>query len=424
MDDNRVLLITTAFPPAREAHAIRTGWLTRYLAEDGWEVCVTAPSVAASDPDLEHLVSEKIMVVRTPGCLFDKGMSLINRLGPGKLKGLINRAYVFGLGCMCIPDPRVDWIYHAISFSTGLMNRIGRPQVIISSSGSYSAHIAAMFLSDRMGIPWIADLGDPWTPNPLPPATGKYHRLLNGWIERFVITKASALVFTCDATAQVYRKWLKQQLPPLFVVPCGFERSEFIFRSKPLDDLVVISYLGTTTRQNRSLLPLLDALRSIRTERPDVYGRIRVQIVGSWSATFQHYAEACGLDVVTFRGWVPYRESIRIMSESDILLLLSNKGGIQIPAKTYMYLASGVPILCLREVEGDATSCLVGAFGGVVTAPNKFAAIASSLVSMVDNLPEWREQAKRRVHDSNLQPYEWKYLAQRMAEVIYLVRGT
>jgi glycosyltransferase involved in cell wall biosynthesis len=94
---------------------------------------------------------------------------------------------------------------------------------------------------------------------------------------------------------------------------------------------------------------------------------------------FDGRVESLGLrDVVECRGRLSYRDTVRTLRESDVLLLLAQGQLEQIPAKAFDYVAAGGEILAVTGP--GATADLVAQVGGRVV-PDEPREIAAAVRS-------------------------------------------
>jgi glycosyltransferase involved in cell wall biosynthesis len=139
------------------------------------------------------------------------------------------------------------------------------------------------------------------------------------------------------------------------------DNSEFINDIRtPGDKRLWIVHSGRIYRGARSPEPLLRALRELLAEHPDLDAKIVVWLVGEVDSQTCDQIEQWHLgSIVKIVPWVPHDEIQQWMRSADWLLLLGNRGGIQVPSKLYEYLGLRKPILVLQEVAEDEASRIV-----------------------------------------------------------------
>lgn len=412
----RVVFVSSSVPPTPESQTIRNVYLLRGLVDAGAEVDVVAPAPVARDESLVSLLPAGVRVHWTRVPLYDRVQATLARTLPGPLRSVARSGVAVALGRVAAPDVRFDWA--AMAAKKGL--ELPRPDVVVSSAGSFTAHMAASRLVARWGVPWVAEYGDPWALNPLPPASHWHMRRINSHLERRALRRCTAMTVTTEETRQLYQRWLVGG-PPIEVLPCGYDGADFGELPQLRSDRLVLSYIGTASRRGRNLVPLLRALSRLREERADLAARVELRLVGNMPPAFLAEASALGLAGVVATGPVSYADSVRAMRESDLLLLLGNRGRLQIPLKAFMYLGSGRPVIALSQMEDprdDPTSSLVGSFAGTTVVRNEEGALAGALRDVLSGLPELAAAALERRGDPRLEPYQWENIGSGFARVV------
>jgi glycosyltransferase involved in cell wall biosynthesis len=275
---------------------------------------------------------------------------------------------------LLIPDKHIRWAAMAFFPALGELGR-GRADVIYSTSPPASAHLLALKLKWLTGKPWVMDLRDPWTLEPL----GWYLRSkgarlsLEKGIERLCMRNADAIVTSTPEAAagyaEIYPRWKRK----IHAIPNGYEADEFeeartsLSRSEALRGIdaetFVMSHLGTLCRHTD--LPacpsgLLDAVRSLAREGAVSPRAFRMIFAGSMNQETERLIAAYGLDaLVTMTGPVSHIEALRIMLRSDLLFLYDPNSDARyyVHGKLYEYLASGKRVLGVLP-EGAARRLL------------------------------------------------------------------
>jgi hypothetical protein len=277
----------------------------------------------------------------------------------------------------------------------------------VSSAGSFTAHLAAAELSRYWARPWLADYGDPWSFNPIAPASTAFIRWQNQRLESSAIRQCSAMTVTTEPTAALYREWLGPHRR-VEVIPCGYSpRPHDLIRPRRRTGDVVIAYVGSASHGTRDMRPFLRALA--RIQRADMPG-LALEIVGATSPRFIDTARRLGLRGVRFTGWVPYDDSLRYMHSADALLLIGNATPLQVPGKVFNYGSTEAPILYLRQLPRgvDPTWQLIARWPGVAELDAGSDDLAASLASSLARLPELAEQARRRASSDEVTRYAWR----------------
>ncbi|MDW8051850.1 MAG: glycosyltransferase [Armatimonadota bacterium] len=402
----RVLMISLSLPPYAESQTIRSAYWIEALAQQGVEFDLITAEVppSAADETLCELLPPSVRVWRTPAPPYDRTVDALRRTGKRWLlyvySNLAYRLYA--------PDARRGWERLAQRLALEVIRKRS-PDLILSASGSCTAHLAAAALKRETGLPWVADLGDPWAWVDWQHWDTWLKAIQNHWLERRTLPQADLLIWTTEATYRAYHERWYRNLPPGVVVPYGYREADFVKRVLHTPLPVCLSYVGAASRRARNLIPLLKALATVAPQLP-----LRLQVVGETSMHFREVAHRLRLHCVEFVGRVSYRESIRYICEAGILVLIGNRSPYQIPGKTFLYLASGRPILYVQQVASaeDPTLQLLQSFAGVRRVPNDVDALRAFFASLTeDEFRQWEQQAQHHPHQPELKRFEQAALA-------------
>jgi len=420
----KVLFLSVSIPPFPESQTIRNAYLLRALAASGCDVSVVTGACEGGDQSLVDLLPPGISIHRTRSPLYEVVQRQVAAVPFRRARSLLRSGIAVASGKVAAPDVRFDWAGTAYRYVRGHPEL--RPDVLVSSAGSYTAHMAAGRLAREWRLPWVAEYGDPWSFNPLRPASLPHIRWMNTRLERRALRHCSGLTVTTDETAKRYTEWLAPRELPVHVLTCGFDDSDFAAPVQPASDpeKVIISYVGTASRQQRSLRPTFQALAALRERDPAAFAKIELRVIGSSPLAFELHAASMGLDNVRFTGPVTYRESVGAIRASDILLLVGNQGQLQIPLKAFMYAGSGKPILFLGQLAGvtDPTWALLDGLGGARYAQNDASEIIAVLGEMITCRPQLEAEAWARRNKAQLEAYRWSVIGERFAEVVRTAR--
>lgn len=355
----RILFISTSLPPIADSQTIRNIFLINAFLRDGYSVQLVQPPSKGGDHTLSGMFASDVSRSFTDLPLYDRLVAGLTSIPAPSIRSFLHRLIARSAGLACVPDVRVGWDKSAYRAAVAAFGD-RPPDIIVSSSGSNTAHLAAARLTRTWNKPWIAEFGDPWSLNPIAPACHPHIRFLNGIIERRVLRNASGIVFTTEETRVAFaQNVLPDGTIPTIVVPCGYDPALIKDPSGPQGvrrGELILAYTGTAGRGSRDLSPLLDALQRILTRSPSL-PRIGVRLVGSVAAgTGKSRVGWPALDIDN-TGWMPYPESISEIRNADILVLIGNRSSLQIPAKAFNYLASGKPIIYIpqQDAKSDPT---------------------------------------------------------------------
>jgi glycosyltransferase involved in cell wall biosynthesis len=260
---------------------------------------------------------------------------------------------------------------------------------------------------------------------------------------RRALASADAIVMnTPESSEQLRRHAPELRSTPIFTIPNGFAAEEFatpapgsssdVFRivhagnvhTRPESRATVVGrrVLRGAARgfeaSARSHLQVLRAIEALVARRPELHGRVRLELVGPISDG-DRAALPDGL--VHAHGYLSHAETIALLRGADLLFLPMHDlaPGVRariVPGKTYEYLASGTPILAAVP-DGDAKELIERAGGSVVVRPTDVVGMERAIEAALDGAP-----AGPRRPDV-LEPFERRRLTRELAGVFDFVLG-
>lgn len=410
---NNIWLVTTSYGTYSDSQTIRLSNMLGKLDREKFRLTLLTPG-----PRPEHDIGDQIP--RLDGVEFTNvpcAMRLIKCLASVPFAGqrlawiANNVAYR-----VLIPDQFSGWHKVAKRFSRHLPEQ---PDVVISASGSPEAHLAAFWIARQSKAKWIADFGDPWhfIDKVNRPALSKRIEKL----ERQTLREADALTFTTRDTMQIYRDWLGEDAPAhMAVVPYGFDRDEI--KAYPVrqhvSPLIQFAHVGTAHTNDRNLIPFIRALADVqRSTEVQATGFL---LAGRRSPVFDDEVAQQNIANAELHGKVAYQESLRLQAESDVLIIIGNFNGSQIPGKVFICLALELPILYVSQAapESDEALALLKPHQGVVISRNDERALGLAISHIVSNIQALKAGARERANSKLVQEFESRALAATVESVI------
>ncbi|EWY41276.1 hypothetical protein N825_27350 [Skermanella stibiiresistens SB22] len=372
----KVLILSWYFPPSNTIGAIRVGKLAKYLMRHDIDVRV----VTAREPDLAktlplEIPPERVTYTRavdvnrpidvignlrnrllrrtpTPGSGAGVGAGGGGGAGAGRAS-LVGRVLStvsdFYLNLSNLPDRYVGWLPWAV-LGAKRVCRDWKPDLIYVTGPPFTAFLAGHHLSGALGVPWIAEFRDRWADDPYFEAPDWRMALLDR-MERRVAGTASGIVTVSEPWTTFYRaKYGK----PVATIYNGYDPQDFPLptREHPASADLTITYAGVLYSGRRDPSALFQALALLGDER----SRVRIDFYGSDPGLVFPPAERAGVaDRVTVHPAVPYKRSLEIQRQSDVLLLLQwnnprEQGNV--PAKLFEYFGVLRPILGIGLEDG------------------------------------------------------------------------
>ncbi len=418
MSSRRILFVAYFYPPCRDTGALRPASMVRHLRRIGHEVTVlsTAAYGRLDDDAGPQTDGPSGDVARAA----DLQLTRARMRGHDRVDALFDSDSYSGkphpLSRVVVPEAlALAWAPFARRLATRLQGERGF-DCVITTSPPESAHTVGRAVQ-QLGVPWIADIRDAWTFEPLRPQfPTETQRRLDRRMERRLLSAADAVVCVSRPAADDLRT---RGIADPFVIPNGWDpvhdaRAEPAGTPAGLLDPERISlvYTGRFGSYGRDPEPLVKALAALAREDPTAASRLELVIAGPLTdAELELMATDVSPARIVLAGSLPREQALSLQRDADALLLIAQAARSQLPNyKLFEYLAAGRPILALAA--GTEAGRIVSEVG------------AGEPVRADD--PEAIAEALRRLSAGELTPpppdaaddYTYPRLAERMAEAI------
>lgn len=368
----RILIISNYFYPVLNARAFRWGEIARLWASQGHEVSVVSrwlPGAQVFETregcDIHRVgrgFLERLRGRRESdgGGLEGKGSSVACRIKGGIRSGVKllhdatwKKVYWPDFGCL--------WSFAARKKALELLSS-KRFDAICSVSLPFSSHLAALACHKRWSrIPWIVDVGDPFSfMHDTPVNNSVLYGKLNVRAERSVIRGARFLTVTNEMTAKRYKECFAEAegktvvIPPLVRARARCDDTERHIFDR---DKIILVYIGSLFRTIREPDVLLETIRAAVGLRPEWRRKLEVHWFGEMAGCESNFDRFRDVADVSFTHGMVARELVsQIMAEADVLVNIGNTTKFQLPSKIVEYVSSGKPIVNLCSVPDDTSA--------------------------------------------------------------------
>jgi glycosyltransferase involved in cell wall biosynthesis len=311
------------------------------------------------------------------------------------------RNYFFEL--LCLPDAQIAWQ------STRPGIRIAREvDVIYASCSPFSSAISACKIKRRTGLPLVVDFRDPWSLN-----THHTESPFRQWAirryERRVVEHCDRLVLNSEGAAELYRATYPEVAGKFSVIPNGYDTLNLATPRDPSQrtsfTIMHIGHFYGSRQPDR----LLEAIRIIGDPSVEF-----VQ-VGDPFPSFEQYSRSVPIRLIPS---VPRAEALKLMTTASLLYLVQGRVGqsrdIAVAAKTFEYLATGLPILADCPPGDNADIVSRFAVHPFVVTSGRTEEIATALrMALVA-----RGDAQPKVNDEFSRLFDREYLTGRLKDVL------
>ena len=402
MNRKKVLMICYYFPPIVTSGVARSFEFAKLLPHFGWEPLVLTvkhskdPWVEASlGPDPKGIRVERTLEWNLAGLAdFLHGCCCrVARLFGKSLTHNFFREY------LCIPDSQIAW------FSTIPARRSAREcDVIYVSCSPFSSSVSGAIVKRLTGRPLVVDFRDAWSLNPHAHPR-RLHRAMINRFERFVLDACDALIVNTDGAARLYAAVYPKHGKKIVTIPNGYDALTPVARTPTEGDFQIMhvgSFYGS-----RNPDALLECLAEI--ERDDI---VFVQVGGGFDS-YERFKKKVKIKIVP-----PVRreEALDLMREASLLYLKQGwEAGVSeyiaVGAKTYEYLATGLPILAEVPPGDNAELVEKYASAGYTVTSNKRA----DLRRAVERAYAARSRANVAIHPEFAKKFSRRELTWQLA---------
>ncbi|MBI3316626.1 MAG: glycosyltransferase [Candidatus Omnitrophica bacterium] len=367
MGMKRVAMVSPYFPPSTLAGVHRARLLAKHLNKFSWEpvvFCVDEHYHEQSlDLELEKLVPKTIRVIKSKAFR-------------------IQMTRLFGVGDIGLRGYR--GMYQALEDFLGRE----KADLLFITLSPYYPSLMGPSLKRKFKLPFILDYQDPWVSKfgarqPIFTKAGLSH-ILAKWLEPKVLRWADHITSVSEGTNQEIRMRYPKLNKDIFsVLPIGGDPEDYEYlESHPFplkiatlsDKELNFCYVGTLLpRAHRTLRALLKAIKIIREKNPTLYQKMKFHFIGTSNLPdgFKDFkvlpmAREEGVEerIREIPERVPYLEALKILSSSNVILMLGSDEKHYTASKLFPGLLSGRPILALYH-EASSVCEIVKQTGGV-----------------------------------------------------------
>ncbi len=410
---DKVLIIANEFPPMGGAGVQRTTKFVKYLREFNFEPIVITKEHRGglSDKSLLQDIPNDIKIYRL------KAYDFINR------RGILKLPMKFIGTRILSPDSEFFWYYFNRDKVLDIIKK-EKIQLIYTTSFPYSSHLMGLYLRKKLiNIRWIADFRDEWTNNP-------YHR--DSFFKRLKFRaekrKEVEVTSNCDyfitntpLMLEGFLKDNKDLYKNSTFIPNGYDEEDFldILDKRDGEDKFVITYTGSLYGR-RNLDEFLDGLKLAVDKNQVRKNRLEIRIVGNiYDKVIEAYSKAYNLEgVIKSYGYLPHKESIQMLFNSDIILLVIGKGkGSRnfYTGKIFEYIRANRPILAIVPEDGVAADVIRETRTGLVVDPENIVGIKNALANYYKS---WLENGIEHNKDiTEIKKYSRKAQTKKLAEI-------
>lgn len=435
-----VLLVSYLFPPIGGTGVMRPSSLARYFPGEGIRVdVVTARNAAAvgADPTLLKDIPAEVTIHGTLSLDLPfgvkKGLKKLITGGkppaaqaattaaPNK-PSLLKRA----MGELLVPDPQVTWLPVLTRAAVRIIRERDIDLVLITVPPFSKLLLAEKLRRAFPDLPIVLDFRDEWLVTAFDLVSFLFSRSerirrIAQKTEAGAIKNATAVVAVTEAARRVIRSRYPDQPDSKFkLIPNGFDGTKLQRSASPseprVDGKIIVTYVGTVYASTEPTT-LVEALQSLP---PELKSRFKLRFIGHIEEPrFREALLQLG-EMVELKGYLPQREALAAMNETDYVLLI-NHDPLNVGGKFYDYVGGGKPILGAVNSQGESRRLLDELRAGWWADINDVEGIRQLFVDAVARGTSLATSFQPDL--AKIAQYERKALAQRYAALLHSIAG-
>lgn len=421
----KVLIITYYWPPAGGPGVQRWLKFAKYLPDFDIQPIVYVPenpTYPIIDTDLEHEVSEKVIVLKNKiiepygiAAIFSKKNTkgISSGIIPNQKKQTtLQKLMLWVRGNLFIPDARVFWVKPSVKYLKKYIQE-NAIDTIITSGPPHSLHLIGLQLKKDLKVNWLADFRDPWT-------TIGYHSALklSGYadkkhkaLESEVLNTADTIIVTSKTTKTEFERLTSK---PIEVITNGYDVEKIT--KQPLDEKFTLAHIGSFL-SDRNPKILWESISELTNENSEFAKSFELKLIGKVSQEVLDTIAQYGLNTyLNNLGYVSHQEAVEHQRKSQVLLLIeidSEETRSIIPGKVFEYMVSERPIVAIGPKDSDFAEMITSTNTGNFFMYNEKERLKATILSHFEKY----QQKDLKVFPVGLQQYSRKHLTGQLSKL-------
>ena len=417
----KVLIIAYYFPPMGLSGVQRTVKFAKFLLKYGWKptVLTVEPTgyYAFDDTLLKEVEEAGVKIVRTRSYDVNR---LLRKQGVIKMPSERMRKLLQFLGDLFfIPDTKIGWKSIAVKAASKLIEE-ERFDLLFATAPPQTDFLIGAALKCKFEIPLVVDYRDAWLEYPFKYFPTPLHRLWHAHLEKRVLKAADRVIVTHRRVKEnILRRHKTVDYKEIIIISQGFDAEDFPTTNadkhiKPVK--MKIAHAGTFYA-DRNPVVMLHALANILQTNPKIRGRIEMHFVGNAREEDRQLVKKLDLqNAVHFLGYLPHKECIKRLVESDVLWFVIDND-YQTPGKLYEYFGSRKPMVA-SLVDGY-TKQVIKESGAAICVPLKD--VAAHERAILEQFKRFEQKKLERVQESFAAKFNRSTLTAELAKQFELL---
>jgi glycosyltransferase involved in cell wall biosynthesis len=329
----KVLIITYYWPPASGSGVQRFLKFSKYLRDFGWEpviLTVKNGTYVAYDDSLLNDIPKDVKVFKTKTFEPFGFYSMLANNKASKSKGstglqkdtFLQKLLIYIRANFFIPDARKGWYNFACKKAVEIIETEAI-DAIITTGPPHSTHLIGYFLKDKIRLPWIADMRDPWTTvfyNEFFPRT-KSTQKKDKNLEDLVLKSADLVTVVSKGMNYEF----KDRANKIRTIYNGFDEVDFKTKESSRSSKFTITYTGNFF-QSQNIELLWKCIDDLTKEDASFKENLSFNFVGNVDKQILDSLHRYNLSTfLEIEGFLPHDIAIdRMLSSSLLLLIIPN----------------------------------------------------------------------------------------------------
>lgn len=408
---NKVLFLSYYFPPSGGGGVQRSSKFVKYLSDYDWEPIVITVHNEHWQPRDETLCQDVkgIGIYRTKSNIFP--ILVQKPLG-----------WLISGGCL-YPDIQLGWLPYLHKKVDKILAK-EKISVVYTSCSPFSVNLEGLRIKKKYGIPWVTDFRDPWTLNVTYKPNNPVYARLSQNLEKRTMKYCDYYIANTKGNLSRARDVFPVIKNKSTWIPNGFDLDDFRFDKNKKNNQPIwqLTYTGSCYT-SYSPEPVFRVVRNFLDGTKEC--KILINYAGTSADLFIKIASKYKLEsIIRQCGYLNHQESIRLIQNSDILLLFlpnDEKATSWVPGKLYEYLASGVPILAVVP-KGDAFQIVNESKAGITLTHEEAEQRGSDVLAYL--WARWKKGENWSFHNwEYIKRYDRRVLTEKLVNVFNSLKG-
>lgn len=380
---NRVLVLTTAFPPDTNGRASGLQTRLKYLIRNhDWE-----PIVIVGQEGFER---QTVTIENVDIPVYRSNPAKSEEFSDGNEKSIIRQINSL-IASHLSPDHYIAYLPSIVQKIKKVIN-MENIDLLYTMCFPFTFHLIGYITSRSCDVGWLTEFRDPWVTNPnhFDGDAG----VLQRYLERRVIEECDQVVYNYGI--QVPEDYFKDTYPDhankvtRLDCPgsCGFD-FERLSDSPPKSNQFTIVYGGSFYGNGHSPKNFFDGLDSFLNLFDINESNISVDFYGDWKSSYDSIVTEFGIQsAIQSHGWVDYDELLENLQQAHVALFIVRPfpgDELNVPQKIVDYVVTETPMLVLADSDWEVSRFTQRQKVGIVADPDDSKDISNNIAKLYDD---------------------------------------